>query len=477
MGQGKSTGFPCCCTSTSEQPEIKQSQGSSVAESSASSQSQFKLLLLGAGESGKSTLVKQLIFINSASKLSQTPSIVSSKDSSSGPSPLLRASTEHAKISTEDKDHSVTHDDQAKSHQGRIMSSIELASEYVKVLRDNTVQSMQSLLQEAINSKVDLGDQKCLVDEIVALNVNTSINFTLELAQAIQTLWTKCPAITTIWQRRSTFWVLECANYYFTHCIRFAQPNFQPTEEDVIMARKRTTGVVTTDFQHHGVRWSVIDVGGQRNERRKWLHYFDNVQAIIYVANLAAYHRVLFEDQKVNAMQEDIELFRQTAGNVLFKGIPVFLVLNKRDLFCQQLDITNIDHCFPDYDGPADFDPCVKYIEAQFKRQLPSGKSLAGSYYISARSRDDVQDTFDKIRLHMVETIQSQGPGSPRTSQSPVKVVTLSDSSITKVVVTPVEKTGSNPSSPSVRTIKTSSATPSTTHQLTVSPIRPMGHR
>lgn len=52
-----------------------------------------------------------------------------------------------------------------------------------------------------------------------------------------------------------------------------------------------------TDGMH---KFSVVDVGGQRSERRKWIHCFDDVKAIIFVVALSGYNQVLFEDNSVN---------------------------------------------------------------------------------------------------------------------------------------------------------------------------------
>lgn len=52
-----------------------------------------------------------------------------------------------------------------------------------------------------------------------------------------------------------------------------------------------------TDAHH---KFSVVDVGGQRSERRKWIHCFDDVKAIIFVVALSGYNQVLFEDTNVN---------------------------------------------------------------------------------------------------------------------------------------------------------------------------------
>lgn len=76
------------------------------------------------------------------------------------------------------------------------------------------------------------------------------------------------------WNNRN---IAESSNleYIMEHIDRFAQPDYVPTNTDVLYARQRTTGVVETKFKVDKFQWSLIDVGGQRSERRKWIHFFD----------------------------------------------------------------------------------------------------------------------------------------------------------------------------------------------------------
>jgi G-protein alpha subunit len=60
----------------------------------------------------------------------------------------------------------------------------------------------------------------------------------------------------------------------------------------------------------------VVDVGGQRNERRKWIHCFENVKAVVYLVGLSGYNQCLYEDASVNRMQESLKLFRQVRSCV-----------------------------------------------------------------------------------------------------------------------------------------------------------------
>lgn len=81
----------------------------------------------------------------------------------------------------------------------------------------------------------------------------------------------------------------------------------------------------------------MFDVGGQRNERRKWIHCFDHVTALVFVASLSEYDQVLFEDADKNRLDEALDLFKQIVNSKWFKNTAIILFLNKKDLFEMKL--------------------------------------------------------------------------------------------------------------------------------------------
>ena len=50
----------------------------------------------------------------------------------------------------------------------------------------------------------------------------------------------------------------------------------------------------------------VVDVGGQRSERRKWIQCFDDVRAVLFVCALSGYDMTLYEDGKTVGLLGDI---------------------------------------------------------------------------------------------------------------------------------------------------------------------------
>mmetsp|Transcript_88291 Transcript_88291/g.252534 ORF Transcript_88291/g.252534 Transcript_88291/m.252534 type:complete len:209 (-) Transcript_88291:317-943(-) len=133
-----------------------------------------------------------------------------------------------------------------------------------------------------------------------------------------------------------------------------SDPEYTPSEEDVLLCRSRTIGIVKTVLEIDKNEFNIFDVGGQRNERRKWIHCFDEVTAVIFVAALSEYDQTLFEDSSQNRMVEAIEIFREHSTSSWFKTSALILFLNKSDLFEHKLGkkpISSVEE-WDDYQGP-----------------------------------------------------------------------------------------------------------------------------
>lgn len=70
-------------------------------------------------------------------------------------------------------------------------------------------------------------------------------------------------------------------------------------------------------------KYNIIDVGGQRSERRKWIHCFENVDFLIFLISISEYDQFLEEDEKVNRLEESLEVFNTYICNsIWFKNTP-----------------------------------------------------------------------------------------------------------------------------------------------------------
>jgi len=180
-----------------------------------------------------------------------------------------------------------------------------------------------------------------------------------------------------------------------------------PTEEDIIMTRIRTTGIAQTELEEGPVKFRVVDVGGQRNERKKWIHCFDDVKALLFVVNLAGYDQVMFEDPSMNRMQESLNLFGQVCNNQVFATTPIFLCLNKKDIFEQQIQTTSLTKCFPEYTGGNDVNVALQFIQEKFQAKVLDGRILH-TYFIAARLKKDVKYAWEEVKKILIEENKRQ---------------------------------------------------------------------
>jgi GTPase SAR1 family protein len=271
----------------------------------------IKLLLLGAGESGKSTIFKQM------------------------------------RIMYGDK-----------------MGEKELKT-FVSIVRSNCLSSMVL----AVNSAPDIAavvEDDVSADKIKGLDYTSE--YTPEIASAIKNLWAD-PGIKKVFENKAKFQLNDSAEYWFENLDRISAPDYVPSQQDVLRTRVRTSGIVENSYTIDGVPFVMYDVGGQRNERKKWIHCFDAVTAIIFVASISEYNQVLFEDHNTNRFVEALDLFEEIVNSKYFVETSMILFLNKRDLFAKKIAKTPIESCggfFSDCTAGNNYDNGVEYLKNKF---------------------------------------------------------------------------------------------------------------
>ena len=89
---------------------------------------------------------------------------------------------------------------------------------------------------------------------------------------------------------------LTC-NSYYANIDRLFSRDYIPNDQDVLRSRLRTTGITETLFELGQLNYHMFDVGGQRSERKKWIHCFEGVHCLMFVAALSGYDQCLVEDK------------------------------------------------------------------------------------------------------------------------------------------------------------------------------------
>mmetsp|Transcript_63838 Transcript_63838/g.101604 ORF Transcript_63838/g.101604 Transcript_63838/m.101604 type:complete len:502 (+) Transcript_63838:54-1559(+) len=258
------------------------------------------ILLLGAGGSGKSTVLKQMDRIHNREKY------------------------EHS--------------------QQTLMHTI-------REVHKNIVLDMYDLCKQYYMLKQSAAANECKFEssdmENIALKIATTHDpihdhtLTAELANEIELLWST-KTMKYVYNIRKKSHIMDNTPYFFDNVRKYADPHYVAGFDDYVRIREATTGVINNHrfvFLNNNRKWllCMTDVGGQRSERRKWLQVFSGVDVVIYVMSLSAYDQVLYEDHTTRCWDETLALFEKTTSSKAFKTTDFIVFLNKSDLFHEKI--------------------------------------------------------------------------------------------------------------------------------------------
>eukprot|EP00475_Leptophrys_vorax_P040142 TRINITY_DN7400_c0_g1_i6.p1 TRINITY_DN7400_c0_g1~~TRINITY_DN7400_c0_g1_i6.p1 ORF type:complete len:294 (-),score=72.34 TRINITY_DN7400_c0_g1_i6:1721-2602(-) len=265
------------------------------------------------------------------------------------------------------------------------------------------VQCMQSLCRNSIAFEEKgyetaiAKDLEHMRDTVLAISPQAA-SVDKETVDVFKKLWAD-KGIQATFGLRSNFQLLDSAEYYFGRMDVIAQPDYIPTEADVLRTRVKTTGIVETEFTIMDSRFKMFDVGGQRSERKKWINCFDDVTAIIFVAALSEYDQVLEEDGETNRMREALDLFNQICNTACLSNTAMILFLNKSDLFEEKLKRVPLTVFDPDYkESQEDVVRAADHIQRLFLGQNPNPKRAIYPHITCATDPSNVRHVFESVR-------------------------------------------------------------------------------
>ncbi|KAL8658695.1 MAG: hypothetical protein Q9202_007472 [Teloschistes flavicans] len=120
-------------------------------------------------------------------------------------------------------------------------------------------------------------------------------------------------------------------------------------------------------FETTNYIYRIVDVNGMRSGRTQWKYTWEGADCLFFVAPIAGYNRCLCEDATANQLTESLLLFESLLSMKDLKAIPIVLILNKVDIFMQQIQEHPLREWFPDFVGrDNDWEAAKQYIEARF---------------------------------------------------------------------------------------------------------------
>ncbi|CAL1197784.1 unnamed protein product [Candida parapsilosis] len=337
-----------------------------------------KLLLLGAGESGKSTVLKQLKLLHkggfSHQERMQYSNIIWCDVIQSMKILIIQARKLKIRLDCDQPNSAlipfkrcVLRSDALTQIDTSIAGGTNFLNDYI-LKYDEKIKMKRKLNSTGWLAVVGGGNN----------NGNEQPRYSRhDIAESIHQLWANDSGIKKCFERSNEFQFESSAEYYFDNVFNFADPSYLCSDLDILKGRIKTTGITETNFTINSFQFKVLDACGQRSERRKWIHCFDDITAVLFVLAINEYDQMLFEDERVNRMHESIILFDQLCNSKWFVNTPFILFLNKIDIFEEKIKRNPLKKYFPDYRGKRDdVDEALKFFETNFLKMNRTNKPI-----------------------------------------------------------------------------------------------------
>ncbi|KAL9614073.1 MAG: hypothetical protein Q9167_001427 [Letrouitia subvulpina] len=190
-------------------------------------------------------------------------------------------------------------------------------------------------------------------------------------------------AFKSLWKHPKIEWFLKSENWpAIPHNVPFMLDNldrlFIGLDAAILSlcVHVRTIGIYESLIPIDQKTFRVTDIGGTRAGRKKWSHCLDGIDYIIFMVDLCSYSQTLREDDEANEMVETLAVFEALVNLPALKDTPVFLFLNKADLFEYKIWRFPISQSFTDYTGGSSYWEGCQYFANRFGQldRRPPGK-------------------------------------------------------------------------------------------------------
>jgi len=341
-----------CCASQEEYEQLQKSKkiDQQIAKEKVYFRRKVKILLLGAGESGKTTFLKQMRII-----------------------------------------HGKDYDEQD-------------LIEFKPIIYANVLKGMKVLADARRKLDIPWGDPESQVFGEQILNFQPTAKLDtplfLEYCTTVIKLWHDT-GIQEAYKRRNEFQLGDSTSYFLNNLERVGKKDFMPTKQDMLNSRKATKGIQEYIFEIKGIPFVMVDVGGQRSQRTKWFQCFDAVTSILFMVSSSAYDQVIMEDRRTNCLIESCMIFETIVNNKCFATVSMILFLNKTDLLEAKVRSrhNSIKDFFLQFQGdPYNLNDVQNFILQMFDSRRRERSKALFHHFTTAIDTENIKFVFHAVK-------------------------------------------------------------------------------
>lgn len=269
-------------------------------------------------------------------------------------------------------------------------------------IHQNMVQSIKKIVEQS--HKYGPIKDEDLLKQVGALPEDGPYKDVEKIGTLIETLWKK-ENVKLTYSKRANFQLpTDTIHYFFEKAVEIMQDDYLPTQNDLLHCRIHSTGVKSETFHmEDNLQFRLLDVGGQRSERKKWVRCFENVTAVLYVVAISEYDQLCYEDNETNRVLEALDLFEDISNSEWFADIDILLFLNKKDLLAEKIKKVPLQDFFSGFKGDGGYESVIDFLKSEFSERNQQEREVI-THVTCATDTEDIKNVFeDKVKAILAD--------------------------------------------------------------------------
>jgi len=204
--------------------------------------------------------------------------------------------------------------------------------------------------------------------------------------------------------------------YFMSRIDSITLPDYVPSTDDIVRARQRSTGCTDTSIILDKVKFTLMDMGGQRTERTKWPRVISStMSAVFFFCAVDEYNIPSVEDKSKSKFEISLQTWKHLlVDQVELKTKSLFVLFNKMDLLEEKLneDFSSFTSQFPKFKGKETKADVIEFVQKKFISRVPKDYDLSYLKFFNCCALDTelIGKIFGEARVLLLQQkIQSTG--------------------------------------------------------------------
>ncbi|EGO00415.1 hypothetical protein SERLA73DRAFT_107511 [Serpula lacrymans var. lacrymans S7.3] len=227
------------------------------------------------------------------------------------------------------------------------------------------------------------------------------------VVHALLSLW-RDPGVKEAARRSEEFQLSDHAAYFLNAIDRISAPGYMPTDQDILRAGSKDTGVDEVVMQVGELVYKFVQVNVPAEDRKKWISCFSEVKVLIYVVDLSQYDRMSLADENMTYIQHTLETFESICNAQWFRQTPIVLLMDKIDVFSEKLEQLPLNQYFPGYTG-CNYDTACEFMLRLFVSLNRNPSRQVYSHFVSTTDMQQMKFILSAIQDISLNAIHRRG--------------------------------------------------------------------